>query len=159
MRRTVLSSFAAVLFAALAVGCSESPIDSAADVSATSSDISSSMGKIGDAPASSGVAVRGEGPSFTVFTWIDSQEGTRVTIAADMADFCAGDPVDWDFLHFQTVFRLERLVTRIQEDQRRTTVWPFTDFDCDLFTTVEPLATGYSDFLRIDNDFCRNDPR
>lgn len=148
-----------LLLIVIETGCSEEAAPTAALIDPSTDDPAEGLDKIGDAPAFSGVVVRGEGPSGAVFTWVDAEEGMRVTIAAHMADFCDGDPVDWDFLHFQTVFRDARLVTRIQEDDRRTSVWPFTAFDCGLFTTVEPVATGYSDFLRIDNDFCRDDPR
>jgi len=144
---------------AIVTGCSEESAPSGFLTDSSTVEAAESLRKIQNAPALSGVVVRGEGPSGTVFTWVDAEKGMRVTISADMADFCDGDPVDWDILHFQTVFREARLVTRIQEDDQKTAVWPFTDFDCGLFTTVEPVATGYADFMRIDNDFCRDDPR
>ena len=34
----------------------------------------------------------------------------------------------------------------------RTSVWPFTDFDCALFLNVPPLATGLASFVQNDTD-------
>jgi len=34
----------------------------------------------------------------------------------------------------------------------RAAVWPFTNFDCALFTTIAPLATGDAEFVNNDND-------
>jgi len=31
-------------------------------------------------------------------------------------------------------------------------VWPFTAFDCDLFTTIDPVGTGTVDVRLTDND-------
>lgn len=31
-------------------------------------------------------------------------------------------------------------------------VWPFTDFDCAIFTTIAPLAAGNAEFVNDDND-------
>jgi len=38
-------------------------------------------------------------------------------------------------------------------DDLTTSVWPFTDFDCGLFLTTTPLATGTVDVRNTDNDF------
>jgi hypothetical protein len=35
----------------------------------------------------------------------------------------------------------------------RTTVWDFLDFDCDLFTTVPPVASGVADLIITDNAY------
>ena len=53
------------------------------------------------------------------------------------------------------VIRLEdanRIMQLIQGTDVRTSVWPFTTFDCSLFQNTPPLAEGFVDLVNTDND-------
>lgn len=132
---------AALVVSALVVGCAEQ------------STITESLPQFNftNAPDASGIVVRDEFP--VAFTWVDTKAGTRVTIGVDVFEFCAGI-INFDFVPYQDVLLPEDrpLLTLGLGDDMRTTVWPFLDFDCDLFTTVTPLAHGVSDLVHTDND-------
>jgi hypothetical protein len=101
-------------------------------------------------PEQSGIVERASG-AYAV-SWPDQATGWRVVFGADMLEFCDGiidfDELQWADKYLPTDDRIVSLNTY----EPRTSVWPFTDFDCALFTTVEPLATGYSKFTYVDND-------
>ena len=40
----------------------------------------------------------------------------------------------------------------IHGDDVLATIWPFTEFDCELFTTIDPIAAGTVDLRGTDND-------
>jgi len=105
---------------------------------------------IANAPDASGIIVRDDVP-FAV-TWIDPKAGTLVVIGADIFEFCGGT-INFDIVPFQDAILPDgRIVEVVQGSDMRTSVWPFATFDCDLFTTVTPLATGMSDLVYTDND-------
>lgn len=114
---------------------------------------------ISDPPAQSGpIVIRYEGAPFfsggILPLWIpDMKSGMSITLGIDNIDFCLGG------------FNLDTVSIKeidIPEDANRinqqlsgsvqAAVWPFTVFECDLFLTVPPLATGYADIQATDND-------
>ncbi|MBE0593563.1 MAG: hypothetical protein IH616_14310 [Gemmatimonadales bacterium] len=107
-----------------------------------------------NAPEQTGVVYRG---SSTDFGWSfpDFKTGWQVTFGFDVVQYCNGvwdgDELYWaDKLLPGDEFRD---VSLNKFGEARTAVWPFTDFDCDLFATVAPLASGTSVMLLIDNDW------
>ena len=101
-------------------------------------------------PASAGIVLRYETP-FAV-SWADPESGLRATVGFDTDEYCA-NIIDFDIVAVQDVdLPTGRLLGPVQGDDMQTAVWPFTAFDCALFTTVEPLATGVSEFRLTDND-------
>lgn len=104
---------------------------------------------IANAPAVSGIVIRGEEPFAT--TWFDPNAGTRVVIGVDPVQFCGG--AGFEVVPFQDAILSDgRFVRLLQGRAMTTSVWPFTGFSCALFTTVTPLATGVSDLVYTDND-------
>jgi len=109
-----------------------------------------------NAPDFSGIVERSDGPSAYVFP--DAATGWQVTFGVDMLEFCDGI-ADFDLLYWadkNLPNDPDRWVS-LNKMEARTAVWPFLDFDCALFTTVEPLATGMSTFYFIDNDILGSD--
>jgi hypothetical protein len=100
-------------------------------------------------PAESGIVVRDDLP--IAGTWIDVKAELRVVVGADMLEFCAGI-IDFDLVPHHMVFLPGGRDVFLYKGPMYTTVWPFLDFDCDLFTTVTPLAAGYADVVNTDND-------
>ncbi len=101
-------------------------------------------------PDQSGIVSRASGAYAA--SWSDAATGWRVVFGADMLEFCAGiisfDELQWA----DKVLPTDDRIVSLNAYEARTSVWPFTAFDCTLFTTVDPLATGYSDFKWVDND-------
>lgn len=102
-----------------------------------------------NAPPFSGIIERSEIP--TAFTWIDFKSGLRVIVGADMDEFCAGT-INFDLVWYQDIYNPTRLLGQGQGEVQ-TTVWDFLEFDCALFTTVPPVASGVAHFINTDNDF------
>ena len=106
-----------------------------------------------NAPPQSGIVERGDG--VWAVSWSDSKTGWRVVFGADMLEFCSGI-VDFDEVHWADKVlpqETERIVDLSKKGEARTSVWPFMAFDCGLFTTVDPLASGLSVLISTDNDF------
>lgn len=102
-------------------------------------------------PESSGIVTRGS------YEWgfvdVDENAGLLSVVGVDIVQWCAGDS-SFDTIYYkdkdlQDGFRLNTM----EQADVQASVWPFTDFNCDLFTTVEPLATGMAYFRSHDNDF------
>ena len=103
-------------------------------------------------PAASGPNVIRFNDDFAVFN-IDTRNGLSAVLGADPNEFCNG------IVNFDTVSYLE---VDVPEDANRisqklsghvqASVWPFTVFDCTLFSTVPPLATGMAKVKGTDND-------
>lgn len=111
---------------------------------------------INNAPPASGVVLRGT-TDFAV-SWVDFKNGTQVIIGADIVEFCNGT-IDFDVATYMDVYVNDRpFLSHLFGDDLRTSVWGFTDFDCDKFTTLEPLAVGLSDLVNTDNDFFGSGP-
>jgi hypothetical protein len=110
-----------------------------------------------DPPASSGpIVVRFEldGEDGVGFFYADERKGLSVTIGVDVVADCNGT-FDADLVSIQEIHVPEdanRIISLLNGDDLTTTVWPFTEFDCGLFTTIEPVATGTSDLVLTDND-------
>ena len=79
--------------------------------------------------------------------------GHDTSIGADFVEFCNGI-VNFDIVGLMEISVPEdanRLID-LQKGRVRVSVWPFTTFDCDLFASTTPLATGMVDFIYTDND-------
>lgn len=143
-----------VLFLLAVVGCTaELPPTSALEVGDAES---VSSAKVGDAPSVSGIIVRDEAPLGV--TWVDVKRGLRVVLGADMDEYCNGI-VDFDVISYQsaTLPNADAAIVRIGQGTVQATVWSFLDFDCALFTTEAPVASGYADVVSTDNDVEGND--
>lgn len=102
-----------------------------------------------DPPADSGTVTRGQ--EALAFTWVDFDSGLRIIIGADIDEFCGGVN-NFDLVDFMRVEpQPERVIERLSGDVQ-TTVWDFLDFDCALFTTLEPVASGQARLRATDND-------
>ena len=103
----------------------------------------------------SGIVTRYEAPVGR--TWVDFDSGLRVVVGADMDEFCAGI-VNFDLVEITDIqLASERLLT-LETGRVQATVWDFTDFDCALFTTNDPVASGFARMRTTDNDFFGTDP-
>jgi len=102
-----------------------------------------------NAPDVSGIVTRAEWP--VAYTWPDFKTGLRVTLGLDMLEFCDGID-DFDVIPYQDVNSPTGELLTLGKGTLRAAVWPFTDFDCALFTTIAPLATGDAEFVNNDND-------
>ena len=108
---------------------------------------------LADPPSSSGPNVVRFEDTFAVF-YSDARTGLSVTIGADVVEDCNGN-FEPELVSIQEIHVPEdanRIISILHGDDLMTTVWPFTDFNCDLFTTEEPVATGTSDLVLTDND-------
>jgi hypothetical protein len=130
--------------AALIVGCSEQNAPTESRDALTNPTFNFSNG-----PDFAGIVERGEFPNAV--TWPDFKNGMRVTIGLDMLEFCA-DIIDFELWDFNDQVLKDRRKGLTHGDDLQTDVWPFTAFDCGLFTTVTPLASGVSDVVNTDND-------
>jgi hypothetical protein len=132
-----------------AVGCSGQNAPTALSESTPENSVSLAKGP----PASSGPIVIRTETAFAVF-YADPGAGISAVHGADMDEFCNGI-VDFDIVKLQEIDVPEdanRIISLVHGHDVRTSVWPFTDFDCDLFTTTTPLATGTVDMVSTDND-------
>jgi len=102
-----------------------------------------------NAPAESGIVVRGETPVGV--TWVDLDSGLRVVLGADMDEFCAGI-VNFELIAFQDANLPTGRIVSVATGEVQTRVWDFLDFDCDLFTTIAPVAAGSANLQNNDND-------
>lgn len=102
-----------------------------------------------NAPAESGIITRGE--TVVGVTWVDVDAGLRVVLGADMDEYCAGI-VDFDVVAFQNANLPTGRTVSILVGEVQTRVWDFLAFDCNLFTTVAPVAAGSADLQNNDND-------
>ena len=139
---------AAALAIVLAFGCTEAPTASTPQ----GDDAVAPDFNIANAPTFSGVVMRGEVPAASLVS--DPKSGMLAVVGLDPADLCAGI-FDFDLVPFQEVtwpISQARYARLLQGENMQTTVWPFTNFDCALFSTVTPLATGVSDYVYTNND-------
>lgn len=107
-------------------------------------------------PASSGIVSRGT--YYGALVDVDMNSGLLSVIGFDIVQYCT----DEDNTQFDIFFYADK---GLQDGFRWNTsehayvqasVWPFTDFDCELFTTIEPLATGMANYRMHDNDLLGN---
>jgi hypothetical protein len=101
-------------------------------------------------PASSGIVTRGS--YETGWVDIDTHSGLLSIVGVDIVQWCTdGAPFDTFYYKdkdLQDGFRLNT----VEQAYVQASVWPITVFDCELFTTVQPLATGMAYFRSHDND-------
>ena len=111
-----------------------------------------SMPASSNPPATSGPIVIRFDDAFAMFD-VDTNAGISSILGADPNEFCIGI-IDFDTVSFMDVDVPED-ANRISEKLSghvRASVWPFTVFDCNLFLTVPPLATGMAKVKGTDND-------
>ena len=109
---------------------------------------------VADPPPFSGIVVRDD--FNDAYTWIDPEAGLRVIVGADVDEFCAGN-INFDLMAFQDVnLPFGRTVSNFG-GLVQTTVWDFLEFDCNLFTTIDPVASGLARFRWVDNDLWASD--
>jgi hypothetical protein len=85
---------------------------------------------------------------------VDYKNGLSAIVGADIVEFC-NTFSGFDLVSIQEIDVPEdanRIVQIAHGDGVTTSVWPFTDFDCGMFTTQQPVATGTADFVSTDND-------
>lgn len=105
---------------------------------------------LAEPPATSGIVTRDSynGARFDV----DMNSGLLSVLGVDIVQWCT-DGAPFDVIYYsdkslQSGFRLNTL----EKADVTASVWPFTIFDCELFTTVQPLATGIARYRLHDND-------
>jgi hypothetical protein len=109
-------------------------------------------------PASSGMkVVRYKG--IVYLHVVDVKNGRSAIVGADIVKFCNYE-MDFDLVNIQDIHVPEdanRIIEIANGEDVTTSVWPFTDFNCGLFTTQEPVAIGTADFVSTDNDLVVSD--
>ena len=115
-----------------------------------------SIGTLGTAiaepPASSGIVMR-DGYFFGSVE-VDTDAGVLAVLGFDPIEYCADpDNAAFDFVTFsdknlQNGFRLNTL----EKGEMTASVWPLTEFQCDLIALSAPLATGIVKYRLHDND-------
>jgi hypothetical protein len=107
---------------------------------------------IGNAPAASGPnLIRYQGTFGYIIN--DPKRGIQALFGLDPADVCG---FDFDLVYIQEITlpneEVDRIVSVLQGDNIQTSVWDFTGFNCVLYGSETPLATGYSRLINTDND-------
>jgi hypothetical protein len=145
-----------LLAAILVVGCSEQVAPTAAVEDHDAPALSA--GKIGDAPAESGPYVVRVEANVALF-YADANAGLSAVLGLDPVDVCNGsfDPDVNHVIIIDVPNDVDRINVLIEAEDVTTSVWPFTTFDCGLFTTTDPLAAGTADLISTDNDFFGSD--
>ncbi len=106
---------------------------------------------LAEPPANSGIVTRG---SYEwAFVEVDVNSGLLAVLGVDIVQWCT-DGAPFDTIYYsdkdlQDGFRLNTS----EKGYVQASVWPFTDFDCELFTTMQPLATGMAFSRARDNDY------
>ena len=105
---------------------------------------------LAEPPDSAGIVTRGD------YTWadfyVDEESGLLVVLGVDIEDWCAAE-VPFDVIYYSDKFLSNPpRINTLEKADVTTSVWDFTEFDCDLFTSVDPLATGIARLLYHDND-------
>jgi hypothetical protein len=134
------------LVAFVAVSCDQQPVEPQADQVAEAPAFNYVNG-----PSEAGLVLRYEGG--VAFWLADEKTGLGAIVGVDLAAWCVG-PAAFDLVDFNSVYweELGRWVDLYQGTDMSTAVWPFTNFDCNLFTTTDPLAEGYTKLVGTDND-------
>lgn len=89
------------------------------------------------------------------FHMADFKSGLGVIHGGDVVEFCETGSTEFDPILVQEVDvpdDFDRIINQVVGNDMPTTVWPFPVFDCGLFTTVDPIATGTADLILTDND-------
>jgi hypothetical protein len=104
---------------------------------------------ITNGPAASGVVIRGEG--VAAWAWPDVKSGLQVVAGVDMLEFCAGI-INFDVTPIKYANLPDGRINELAQGMVQATVWDFVDFDCALFTTRDPVASGVARYQYTDND-------
>ena len=99
------------------------------------------------------IVFRGQ-TEFGVF-YADYKEGLIALHGADVVEYCQNPDILFPIVDFQDILSpsdTDRIITLIHGDDVPTSVWPFVDFDCELFLSEQPIATGTVDLVATDND-------
>ena len=105
---------------------------------------------LAEPPASSGIVTRG------FYHWayvdVDIESGLLSILGVDIVQWCNdGAPFDAFFYSDRDLQDGLRLITN-EKAYVQAAVWPFAEFNCELFYTNEPLATGMAYYRMHDND-------
>jgi len=102
-------------------------------------------------PANSGVVVR-DGYFFGFFD-VDTDAGLSIVLGFDPSLDCIGE-ASFDFMSYSDKILQGGLrVNTLEKAEVFASVWPIMeDFDCDIFTTELPLASGFARYSLHDND-------
>jgi hypothetical protein len=142
---TKLSTLA--LVAALAFGCSEQTAPTASDETPPQPQFNFTNN-----PDAGPIIVRGQ-TTFAVF-WVDPKREISAIVGADIVEFCSG-VFDFDLLDLQDHFPpgdATRIMQVLHGDDIRASAWDFVVFDCALYLSETPLASGLVDVRATDND-------
>lgn len=146
--RIFRSALFPLIVSALVVSCNDQP------TSTESPAVDGPLFNFSNGPANPGPIIVRSQTAFAAF-YVDTKKGISAIHGADIAgEFCNGI-VNFDLVDLQSISVPEdanRLNELIQGADVTTSVWPFTNFDCGLFTTVTPLASGSVDLVSTDND-------
>jgi hypothetical protein len=132
------------LVAFVAVSCDQQPLETSQQPTTTGLTFN-----IANAPPQSGIVVRADYTAASLF--VDPESGLGALLGVDPVEFCTG-PAEFDFVSFQTAIQRDGRQVDHGMGEWRAFVYPFTTFDCGLFLTVEPLATGMATVVSTDND-------
>jgi hypothetical protein len=91
---------------------------------------------------------------FGVF-YADPVRGLSAIHGGNVVEFCNTGGTAFQLVDIQHVLPPQeqgRIIELLKGKDLETTVWPFVNFDCGLFTTITPLATGVVDLVNTDND-------
>lgn len=148
MRRNLLMPLVAVLAAVLAFGCSESPLESTADIAPPSSDFVSSIGKLDDAPAQSGLNVVRYEDNIWFWYW-DVKVGLQALVGVHIDGLCAGGfPVDGvHVMDIDVPEHAQRIAQLIQAEDVHFAIYPMGMGPCGNL-----VAIGMADLVYTDND-------
>ncbi len=110
---------------------------------------------LAEPPASSGVVTRDSYNGGWVD--VDMNAGMLSVLGFDIVQWCT-DGAPFDVISYsdklvQSGLRLNTL----EKAELTASVWPFTVFDCELFTSIPPLATGLASYRLHDNDLFGNE--
>ena len=108
-----------------------------------------------DPPTNSGVVTRDD-LDFGRFD-VDASAGISSILGFDVVAFCSDTEVENEVITYAEKFVQSGLrLNRMGKGPVTASVWPFTRFDCDLFLTIDPLATGTAKVVDRDNDLFGN---
>lgn len=102
-------------------------------------------------PSESGIVTR-EDREFAVFD-VDEKAGISSVLGVDPVAFCSGTG-EFEFVSYaDKAVQNDLRSVRVGRGEVTASVWPFTVFDCSLFLTEMPLASGIAKLVDRDNDY------
>jgi len=106
-------------------------------------------------PESPGPIIFRTGEAGYRVSYSDPVHGLTAIHGGDVVEFCLTGETGEALVELQVVFPPEeqdRILLLLKGHDVETTVWATGSFDCDVFTTTTPLATGTVDLTNTDND-------